>query len=82
MALPARGVPGIGEDPHAVDDLGRAGALALGADDRDVVSPVDEGLALQPHPPVEGDREVLDDDDHPGWPPAGSSRPSHQLTPR
>ena len=76
-----RGVPGVGEDPHAVDDLGPAGALALRADDRDVVPPRHERLALQPDPAVEGDREVLDDDRHPGSVPRGTRAGAHQLTP-
>ena len=45
-----------------VDDLVRGIAAALRADDGDPVAGRDEGLAFQPHPPVEGHRKVLDDD--------------------
>ena len=42
-------------------------ALALGAHDSDPVARRGEGLALKPHPPVEGHRKVLDDDQDPAF---------------
>ena len=46
----------------AVDDLVGRVAVALRADDADLVASRDECLALEPDPPVERHRQVLDDD--------------------
>ena len=51
---------------HRVDDLVSRVAAALRADDGHLVTGRDQRLALQPHPPVEGHRKVLDDDKEPG----------------
>ena len=58
-------------------------ALSLWADDRDVVSRRGQRLALQPDATVEGDRQVLDDDQNP-WSctrlaPRRSHRPPDSL---
>ena len=47
---------------NAFDDLVPRVALALRADHGDPVASAGERLALQPHPPVERHRKVLDDD--------------------
>ena len=47
----------------AIDDLVVRVILALGADHGDPVAGPGERLALQPHPPVERHRKVLDDDE-------------------
>ena len=57
---------------HTVDDLIGGVAFALGAHDRDLVAVGDERLALQPHTPVEGHRQVLDDDEDAGHQPIPS----------
>ena len=74
---------------HAVDELVRRVARRLRADDVHLVTGLGEGLALEPHAPVEGHGEVLDDDEdataRPGGPtgtsdPAASDR-AHQPIP-
>ena len=48
---------------HRVDQLISRVPFALGAHDGDLIAVRDEGLALEPHPSVEGHRKVLDDDE-------------------
>ena len=55
-----RGLVLVDVDP--VEVLARRVTRALRADHADVVAAGDQRLALEPHPPVERDREVLDDD--------------------
>ena len=57
---------------YTVDDLIGGVALALGAHDRDLIAVGDERLALQPHAPVEGHRQVLDDNEDAGHQPIPS----------
>ena len=64
----ARRAPSLGcrpvlEQQNAVEDLPVRIAGTLGADDRDAIAGSRQRLALQPHPAVEGDGEVLDDDE-------------------
>ena len=49
----------------ALDDLIGGVVLSLWADDRDVVARRSQGLALQPDATVEGNRQILDDDESP-----------------
>jgi hypothetical protein len=46
---------------HRVDDLIGRIVTALRADNGNSVASRDERLALQPYPPVEGYRKILDD---------------------
>ena len=48
----------------ALDNLVAGIVLSFRADDRDVVPCRRQGLAFQPDPTVEGDRQVLDDDEN------------------
>ena len=73
---PGGGHEGVAVDPDAVDD-----DLGLGvplrperADHLDLPAVAGEGLALLPDPPVERDREVLDDDQ-------GSTRQGRHIPP-
>jgi hypothetical protein len=50
---------------HGVDDLIGRVAAALRTYHGDSVASRGERLAFQPHPPVEGYRKVLDDDQDP-----------------
>jgi hypothetical protein len=50
---------------YRVDDLVPRISVALRAHDGYPVARRDEGLALKPNPPVEGNRKVLDDDQDP-----------------
>ena len=59
---PAGRVGTVAVDRHPVDDLVGAGVLPARADHGDVVAGVAKGPALEPDPPVEGDGQVLDDD--------------------
>ena len=70
---------GMTIDPNAVDDLVRALiAWSLGADHRYLVTRVTERRRLRPGAAIEGNREVLDDDQHSELPPHRStSQESH-----
>ena len=60
-----RRIGAIFQQRHALEDLSLWVALSLGAHDRDVISRRGQGLGLQPDATVEGDRQVLDDDQNP-----------------
>ena len=49
-----------------VDYLMRRVALPLGAYNGNLVAGQDKRLAFKPYPPVEGNGEILDDDQNPG----------------
>jgi hypothetical protein len=62
-----REAPGADRPLHIVDDLVRWVAASPGAVDVDLVASRDNGLALMPHPSVDGHREVLDDALYPAF---------------
>ncbi len=61
----AGGVGPVLQQPDAVDHVICGVILPLRADDRDVVARCSQSLALQPDATVEGNRQVLDNDERP-----------------